>query len=96
MVRDIAAADTLPDYSLEVIEGDLLVVRPRRVLEETDGPVLPAEAHEAAREVAPGWDVHALEEDWRRYWQASGRPVLRSPLRAYVAYCAKRAGQGTG
>src|SRR6056297_3307325 len=39
MVRDIAAADTLPDYILEVAEGDLLVVRPRAdLLDRDDGP----------------------------------------------------------
>lgn len=91
MVRDIAAADTLPDYTLEVVDGDLVVVRQRMVLEDVGAPILPAEAHEAAREVAPGWDVHALEADWRRYWAASGKPRVRSPLRAFVAYCAKRA-----
>ncbi|WP_108261284.1 replication initiator protein A [Mangrovicoccus ximenensis] len=93
MVRDIAAGDGLPDYTLEVAEGDLVVVRPRDVFEgaAAAGPVLPPEAHDAAREVAPGWDVHALEADWRRYWAASGRPRIRSPRRAFVAYCAKRA-----
>ncbi|MCR9130795.1 MAG: replication initiator protein A [Alphaproteobacteria bacterium] len=91
MVRDIAAADGLPDYTLEVAIGDLLVVRPRAVLEEA-GPRLDAAAYEAAREAAPGWDIYALEADWRRYWAASGRPKLTSPARAFVAYCAKRAG----
>lgn len=92
MVRDISAADGMPDYTLEVIEGDLVVVRPRRVLEEEGAPVLPSEAYEAAREVAPGMDVYALEADWRRYWLVTGKPRLRSPIRAFVAYCAKRAG----
>ncbi|MEM8742935.1 MAG: replication initiator protein A, partial [Pseudomonadota bacterium] len=91
MVRDIAAADGLPDYTLEVAPGDLLVVRPRAVLEEA-GPRLEAAAYEAARTAAPGWDIYALEADWRRYWAASGRPKLTSPARAFVAYCAKRAG----
>lgn len=90
MVRDIAEADGLPDYSYEVVPGDLVVVRPRAVI-ETAAPLLPAEALDAARAAAPGWDVHALEADWRRYWAASGRPVLRHPVRAFVAYCARRA-----
>lgn len=90
MVRNIAAADTLPDYELAVVEGDLVRVRPRRVLED-EGPTLPSSAYEAAREVAPGWDIYALEADWRLYWVSSGRPRLRSPQKAFVAYCAKRA-----
>lgn len=91
MVRDIAAADQLPDYHLAVDDNDCLVVRPRAEA----GPVLDVTALEAARAVAPGWDVYALEADWRRYWAASGRPPLRSPKKAFVAYCSKRAADGT-
>jgi plasmid replication initiation protein len=94
MVRDIAAADLLPDYTLEVAAGDLLVVRPRAGLLDDDGPLLDAAAYEAARAAAPGWDVYALEADWRRYWAASGRPRLRSPAKAFAGYCAKRAASG--
>lgn len=92
MIRDMAAADPLPDYSLEVIEGDLVRITPRAaVIDPGDGPALPPEALDEARAVAPGWDVYALEADWRRYWVTTGRPRLRSPARAFVAYCAKRA-----
>lgn len=91
MVKDIAAADPLPDYSLSVEPGDLVAVTPRVLAEPAGGPLLDAAALEAARAAAPGWDVYALEADWRRYWAATGRPRLRSPARAFVAYCAKRA-----
>ena len=91
MVRDIAATDLLPDYSLEVAEGDLLVVRPRADLVTLEGPVLEAAEYEAARAAAPGWDIYALEADWRRFWESSGRPRLHQPGRAFVAYCARRA-----
>jgi plasmid replication initiation protein len=95
MIRDMEAAAGLPDYNLELTEGDLVVVRPRGgVLEDDAGPLLSPGAHAAARAVAPGRDVHALEADWRRYWTLSGRPRLRSPDRAFVAYCAKRARAG--
>jgi len=93
MVRDIAAADPLPDYALAVAEGDLVVVTPRAVA-GTDAPLLDADTLAAAREAAPGWDIHALEADWRRYWAATGKPRLRSPARAFVAYCARRATRG--
>jgi len=95
MIRDMAAADLLPDYRLEVVDGDLVVVTPRAaVIDDRDGgaaPLLSADTLAEARALAPGWDVHALEADWRRYWLASGRPRLRSPARAFLAYCAKRA-----
>jgi plasmid replication initiation protein len=102
MIRDMAGADLLPDYRLEVVAGDLVVVTPRPdgmpggagVIDDRDGggaPLLSADTLAEARALAPGWDVHALEADWRRYWQATGRPRLRSPARAFLAYCAKRA-----
>ena len=59
--------------------------------EPAEGPLLDAATIAAARAAAPGWDVYALEADWRRYWAASGRPRLRSPAKAFLAYCAKRA-----
>ena len=95
MVRDIAEADPLPDYTLRVEAGDLVAVTPRAGLTEpAEGPLLDAATIEAARAAAPGWDVYALEADWRRYWAASGRPRLRSPAKAFLAYCAKRASPG--
>lgn len=94
MIRDMAAADLLPEYRLEVVAGDLVLVTPRAaVLEDADAPRLSAEALAAGRAAAPGWDVYALEADWRRYWALSGKPRLRSPARAFAAYCAKRASQ---
>lgn len=94
MLRDIAAADTLPDYAVSVEDGDLAVFVRRReedAVIETIGPVFDATILEAARAAAPGWDIYRLEADWRGYWQATGRPTLRNPGRAFVAYCAKRA-----
>ncbi|MEM9268038.1 MAG: replication initiator protein A [Pseudomonadota bacterium] len=90
MIRDMVAADALPDYHL-ALEGDVLEVRPRRaVLAPGEGPRLTEADREAARAAAPGWDVHSLEADWRTYWAASGKPRLRAPGRAFVAYCTKR------
>jgi len=98
MIRDMEAADLLPDYRLAVAAGDLVVVTPRAggagVIDTADGgdaPLLSADTLAEARALAPGWDVHALEADWGRYWVATGRPRLRSPARAFLAYCAKRA-----
>lgn len=90
MVRDIAKADLLPDYTLEVIDGDLVMVRPRGVV-EGDGPLLSADALEMARAAAPGFDIYALEAEWRAYWARTGHPPLRNPNNAFIAYCRKRA-----
>lgn len=98
MIRDMIAADPLPDYTLSEEPGDLVRVAPREVVEgrrTTAGegaPLLPAAALEEARALAPGWDVHALEADWRGYWAASGRPRIAAPRKAFLGYVRARVG----
>jgi plasmid replication initiation protein len=95
MIRDIAAEDGLPDYRLEVADGDLVLVRPRPgafgAVAAGEGPRLGPEVHDRVRSVAPGLDSHALEADWRRFWAASGRPRLTSPEAAFLAFARARA-----
>jgi plasmid replication initiation protein len=92
MVRDIIAKDHLPDYHLLEIEGDKIQVTPRNAVLETvrsSAPSLPFEALEAARALAPGRDVYALEADWRAYWARSGRQPLRTPQAAFLGFVKK-------
>jgi len=63
MLREIIAEDRLPDYRLEERAGDLIRVTPRRA-RAMGGPLAP-ETLEAARSLAPGADVYALEAGWR-------------------------------
>jgi len=101
MMREMIAADHLPDYHLHEIEGDKIRVSLRDSLIEAgrrsgagQGPVLPPEALEAARALAPGHDVYALEADWRAFWQRSGRPVLRAPQAAFLGFVKTRLAKG--
>jgi plasmid replication initiation protein len=101
MIRDIAEEDGLPDYRLTLEGGDIVFVRPRPGAfgvafgaAAGEGPLLGEGAHAAARALLPGADVHALEADWRRFWAASGRPRLRSPEAAFLAFVRARAARG--
>jgi len=92
MLREMIAADALPDYHLREEPGDILRVTPRDALiEEAGTPVLSAEALEEARRLVPGWDVHALEAEWRGWWVDTGRPRLRAPDKAFLGWVRKRA-----
>ena len=99
MLRDMIAADHLPDYAMVDDAGDIIRFTTRAVvLEGGVGqglhlPPLASATHDAARGAAPGWDIYALEADWRAYWAASGRPRLRSPDKAYLGYVRSRTGQ---
>ena len=92
MIRDMAAENHLPDYEIAFHgEKDLVEVTRREVVDAPALPPLDPGVLEEARAHAPGMDVYALEADWRAYWAASGRPRLRAPARAYLAYVRKRA-----
>lgn len=88
-LRAMIAANHLPDYDLEEAPGDMLVVRRRSVV-EADAPRPSPEALEAARRIAPGWDVHALEADWRTFWAETGRARITSPDKAFLGWVRTR------
>ena len=91
MLRQMIAADLLPDYQMSEEPGDRICFYARAaVTEPLLPPPLQAETLAAARALAPGWDVHALEADWRSYWAKSGRPRLRSADAAFVGYVRAR------
>lgn len=94
MVREIAAADLLPDYHLDLTADDIVHVTSRgRLLARGEGPdpVLPPGIHETARRLAPGFDPRWLEQEWRTMWAERGRTRLRSPEKAFLAFCRFRA-----
>lgn len=74
MMREMIKADSLPDYSLEELPGDLIQVRRRKVKE----PVvvleqLSEDALAAARALMPGADVYALEAQWQSEGRAGAK-----------------------
>ena len=88
-LRRMIAENHLPDYLLAEESGDMLAVTRRRPVAET-GPHLGAETLEAARALVPGMDIHALAAEWRGVWEATGRPRLGSPDKAFLGWLAKR------
>jgi plasmid replication initiation protein len=90
MLRQIIAADQLPDYRLAEEPGDLIRVTARAAA--APPPPLKPETLEAARALLPGADVYALEADWRAVWAASGGPRLRAPDRAFLGWLRRRGG----
>ena len=96
MLRDMIAADHLPDYEMMEVPGDKVAFTLRGGLVEEAGPgvrslaPLSSETLEAARALAPGWDVYALEAEWRAYWAGAGRPRLRSADKAFLGFVKAR------
>lgn len=92
MLREIIRADSLPDYVLAEEPGDLICVSQRAAVVEPvlAGPPLSPGTLDAARALAPGADVYALEAEWCGWWAATGRPRLRSPDRAFLGWVKTR------
>lgn len=90
MIRQLAEHDHLPDYQV-VFEADTDMVvflnRGTMVPASADARIRPlcAETYDQAREAAPGWDVHALEQEWRD-WIVE---LPRDPDAAFVGFCRK-------
>jgi plasmid replication initiation protein len=84
-VRKMIAEGKLPDYQMTEEPGDLIRVTRVGVVEDC-APLFGAEVVERAKEVAPGQDVYALEQEWRAWWIETGRPHLTAPDRAFLGW----------
>ncbi|WP_234824196.1 replication initiator protein A [Bremerella cremea] len=82
----------MPDYSIQLDEDDMVTFRSRgtvpgmKVKDETIPiPSLQPETYDLARQAAPGWDVHLLEQEWRDW-------VTEPPQyadAAFIGFCRK-------
>lgn len=57
--------------------------------------LLKTETYEKARQVAPGFDVYVLEQDWRE-WIAKKNERPKNPDSAFVGFCRRKARPKTG
>lgn len=84
MVREVIARDSLPDYQLHEEPGDIIAVTRRRAgLIEEGRLTLKPETLEAARSIAPGADIYALEAEWQTF--AAQNPP-RAPDAAFLGW----------
>ena len=91
MIRQLVAHDHLPDYHVGFDEeADMVVFTNRSTMSPaplSDGrvPPLNSATYEAAREVAPGWDVYHLEQEWRDWIVEAPRDADA----AFIGFCRK-------
>jgi plasmid replication initiation protein len=92
MIRDLAEHDHLPDYRVEYQASDDMVIFRNRgtmptEIEESKPRAAPLKpfTYERAREAAPGWDIYALENEWRA-WMVE---PPRNPDAAFIGFCRK-------
>jgi plasmid replication initiation protein len=95
LVQNIVHEDELhshmPDYSVRLEGDDTVVFRSRKSmpgLQAAPSPTVPPldpETYHDARTVAPGWDVHYLEQQWREWITEPPRNVDA----AFIGFCKK-------
>lgn len=95
-IKELTKGDHLPDYRVVLDDKDIVTFSSRTAVMRdieiigTGFLVLDPETYHDARLVAPGYDVHWLEQEWRRWWCESGRPVLQDADKAFIAFCKRR------
>ena len=96
-LKEIAQDDHIPDYALE-LDGDRVVFRRKGRGRGRGVPELPlfettfqvsTEGMEKAKHAAPGYDIHALYEDWKRFAADHGE-APRNADAAFIGFCKKR------
>jgi plasmid replication initiation protein len=91
IVREDERHSHMPDYAVRLEAEDMVVFRNRRTMPGTQAissasaPPLDAETYHDARTVAPGWDVHFLEQQWRE-WMTE---PPRNADAAFIGFCKK-------
>lgn len=86
-LRRMIVDDNLPDYEITEDLGDVMVITRRRLVEDIAGLApFGADTLNAARAMAPGWDIYALEAEWRGFWVATGRQKLARPDKAFLGW----------
>lgn len=95
LVQNIVGEDQthnhMPDYAVRLEGEDMLVFRSRKSIPgplAAPSPTVPSldpETYHDARTIAPGWDVHFLEQQWREWITEPPRDVDA----AFLGFCRK-------
>ncbi len=98
MIRHLAKHDHLPDYHVSFDdEADMVIFHNRGTLLEQRNVPAPSALISAirlgpdtlhdARSLAPGWDTHMLEQEWRSWMADGGLDAPRDPDKAFLGFC---------
>jgi len=97
LVGKTVTTNHLPDYEI-ALSDDMVTVTNRNWKDPTPPPAPPpplyqkpylkTDTYEKAKAVAPGWDVYALEAQWKDWIEKRGMP--KNPDGAFIGFCKKR------
>ena len=96
-IRAIERTNHLPDYEIALAD-DVITFTNRNwkepaleplPVQRLEGPRLKVATYEKARLTAPGWDIYALEQQWRE-WITKKGCTLKYPDAAFIGFCRKK------
>jgi hypothetical protein len=93
VIEDDEAHDHMPRYRFS-FDGENVMVRPKKD-QPCPAPLLELlvidedRTFEKARQLAPGWDVRTLLDDWRA-WVASKEIPVKDPDAHFLSFCKRR------
>ena len=93
IIEDDQTHNHMPDYWME-IDPDNVTFRPKSEEAVVATPLQylrlqQAGTHDEARRIASGWDVYALEQEWRM-WVHDKAIEVKDPDKHFLAFCKKR------
>jgi len=79
----------IPDYSISLESKNVVFRQKRPVLDSFSLPQLHPDTYEYARTLAVGWDIRALEAEWRD-WVYFKKIKIRNVDANFVSFCKKK------
>lgn len=94
LLRALAKTNHLPDYVLSLDENLDKVIfhnRQKNIPKIDENSIyLSSDIYEEAKIIAPGWDIHFLEQEWLEWQRASSLDSPKNPGRAFLGFCKKK------
>lgn len=92
-IKNLVSHDHLPQYAMSYdAERDIVTFHNREIMvaiTHYSALRLNAETYHDAKTVAPGWDVYALEAEWKTWMADHELEVPQNPDRAFIGFCRK-------
>ena len=96
-IREVVADNQLPDYEIRLEDDDNVIFINRikkhiATVKQSNTVLLKPETYDRIKTVAPGYDVHILEQEWRS-WISKKKELPKRPDAAFLAFCKKKQNQ---
>ena len=94
-LNNIIKHNHLPNYSLRIESKNVIFFPNEKSVQipeqGNDSYQLKPQTFENAKNiVGQQYDIYALEQEWKAWWESTGKPDLKSPDGAFINFCKQR------